>query len=65
MWASVKLREDTTHKTKPNGNGPVPGAKVSIYNPAASINMAFWLFAIVWLINTSVLPPHSVRIAHS
>ncbi|PVH80431.1 hypothetical protein DL98DRAFT_654821 [Cadophora sp. DSE1049] len=52
MWASVRLRADTTHKTNPNGNGPVPGAKVSIYNPAASINMAFWLFAIVWLINT-------------
>ncbi|KAH9213556.1 hypothetical protein DL95DRAFT_524402 [Leptodontidium sp. 2 PMI_412] len=52
MWASVRLRADTTHKTKPNGNGPVPGAKVSRYNPAASINMAFWLFAVVWLINT-------------
>ncbi len=54
MWASVRLRADTTHKRGPNSNGPVPGAQVSHYNAAASINMAVWLAVIVWLVNTLV-----------
>lgn len=64
MWASVRLRADTTQNSGPNSNGPVPGARVSHYNSAASINMAVWLAAIVWLINTLVSPLEVASLAH-
>ena len=71
MWCAVKARANTTHLPKePTDNGPVPGARVSPYNAAASVNMAFWLFFWVWLANTSVIVPapsynHSVLTAEA
>ncbi|KAE8448506.1 hypothetical protein EG329_009387 [Mollisiaceae sp. DMI_Dod_QoI] len=52
MWCSVKARENTTHTTGSKSNGPVPGALISPYNAAASVNMAVWFFFMVWLANT-------------
>ncbi|KAG0652725.1 hypothetical protein D0Z07_0346 [Hyphodiscus hymeniophilus] len=54
MWISTKARANTTHIPKPSTaqGAPVPGAEVSPYNAAASVNMAFWLFFEVWIINT-------------
>jgi hypothetical protein len=56
MWISVKARANTTHIPQVStANGqPVPGAEISPYNAAASVNLAFWLFFEVWLANTSV-----------
>lgn len=56
MWCSVKARANTTHapKASTSKGAPVPGAEVSPYNAAASVNMAFWLFFEVWLANTLV-----------
>jgi hypothetical protein len=56
MWCAVRARANTTHiPPAGSGDGPVPGARVSPYNAAASVNMAMWLFFEVWLANTSVI----------
>lgn len=52
MWVGVKARENTTHSAENKSNGPVPGALISPYNAAASVNMAIWFSFMVWLINT-------------
>ncbi|RFU35559.1 hypothetical protein B7463_g752, partial [Scytalidium lignicola] len=53
MWCSIKARQNTTHIPKEViANGPVPGAAVSPFNAASSVNMAIWFFFWVWLANT-------------
>ncbi|KUJ08768.1 uncharacterized protein LY89DRAFT_764104 [Mollisia scopiformis] len=53
MWVGVKARENTTHAAESSkSTGPVPGALISPYNAAASVNMAVWFFFMVWLANT-------------
>jgi hypothetical protein len=64
MWCAVRARANTTHISKEaSSNGPVPGAQVSPYNAAASVNMAIWLFFEVWLANTSAITRLVLRAA--
>lgn len=52
MWIAIKARENTTHLPKSSSNGPVPGAQVTGFNAAASVNMGVWLFFWIWMANT-------------
>src|SRR5271155_1496801 len=62
MWCAARAGANTTHLSKEaKSNGPVPGAQVSPYNAAASVNMAIWLFFEVWLANTSVIARPTTR----